>query len=214
MQKEFEQKELNQTINIRCGCGKGDGSAPTIGENGNWWIGEEDTGVAAQGPQGEPGEPGLVGGQGPKGDAGDSAYEVAVKNGFEGTEAQWLESLKGEDSSGGTSENGSSVEMTLLFEGLASEKSKEYKLLRNITDFCILLVESAIISDKVVEDKQTSVSTATMVNPIVGGKAPENLAIYKYSIEHRDVCFCFTAPDTLLIESISARVITKIYGIK
>ena len=27
---------------------------------------------------------------------GYSAYEIAVKNGFEGTEAQWLESLKGE----------------------------------------------------------------------------------------------------------------------
>lgn len=29
-----------------------------------------------------------------KGDKGDSAYEVAVENGFMGTEAEWLESLK------------------------------------------------------------------------------------------------------------------------
>lgn len=28
---------------------------------------------------------------------GDSAYEIAVKNGFTGTEAEWLDSLKGED---------------------------------------------------------------------------------------------------------------------
>lgn len=28
---------------------------------------------------------------------GDSAYEVAVENGFEGTEAEWLASLKGAD---------------------------------------------------------------------------------------------------------------------
>ena len=28
---------------------------------------------------------------------GLSAYEIAVKNGFEGTEAEWLESLRGED---------------------------------------------------------------------------------------------------------------------
>ena len=28
---------------------------------------------------------------------GLSAYEIAVKNGFEGTEAQWLESLRGTD---------------------------------------------------------------------------------------------------------------------
>lgn len=31
-----------------------------------------------------------------KGPAGDSAYQVAVENGFVGTEAEWLESLKGE----------------------------------------------------------------------------------------------------------------------
>ncbi len=32
-----------------------DGETPTIGENGNWWIGGKDTGVKAQGPQGEQG---------------------------------------------------------------------------------------------------------------------------------------------------------------
>lgn len=31
-----------------------------------------------------------------KGDPGDSAYDVAVANGFEGTEQEWLDSLKGE----------------------------------------------------------------------------------------------------------------------
>lgn len=34
--------------------------------------------------------------QGPKGEDGDSAYEIAVKNGFIGTEQEWLASLKGE----------------------------------------------------------------------------------------------------------------------
>lgn len=33
---------------------------------------------------------------GPQGEPGASAYEVAVENGFTGTEEQWLESLKGE----------------------------------------------------------------------------------------------------------------------
>lgn len=32
-----------------------DSITPHIGANGNWWIGEEDTGVKAQGPQGDPG---------------------------------------------------------------------------------------------------------------------------------------------------------------
>lgn len=34
--------------------------------------------------------------QGPKGEDGKSAYEIAVEHGFEGTEQEWLESLKGE----------------------------------------------------------------------------------------------------------------------
>lgn len=57
------------------------------------------------------GEPGATGSQGPKGDKGDSAYEVAVRNGFTGTETEWIESLKGED---GTSVT---VESVLLGEG-------------------------------------------------------------------------------------------------
>lgn len=36
------------------------------------------------------------GDQGPKGDDGKSAFEIAVENGFVGSEADWLSSLKGE----------------------------------------------------------------------------------------------------------------------
>lgn len=48
------------------------------------------------------GERGPEGPQGDKGDKGDpgvpgkSAYEIAVEHGFQGTEAQWLDSLKGD----------------------------------------------------------------------------------------------------------------------
>ncbi len=38
-----------------------DGITPHIGANGNWWLGEADTGIAAQGPQGEPGNNGADG---------------------------------------------------------------------------------------------------------------------------------------------------------
>ena len=54
-----------------------DGKTPYIGVNGNWWIGESDLGVAAQGSQGEkgdegdPGAQGLPGIQGEKGEQGD-----------------------------------------------------------------------------------------------------------------------------------------------
>lgn len=37
-----------------------------------------------------------------QGPAGDSAYQVAVNNGFVGTEAEWLEALKGADGANGT----------------------------------------------------------------------------------------------------------------
>ena len=53
------------------------GITPHIGANGNWWIGETDTGVKAQGPQGEPGpqgpqgEPGPQGPEGPQGPQGE-----------------------------------------------------------------------------------------------------------------------------------------------
>lgn len=49
----------------------------------------------AQGPQGIQGETGPQGPAGVAGADGDSAYEVAVANGFVGTEAQWLASLVG-----------------------------------------------------------------------------------------------------------------------
>lgn len=69
---------------------KGDsGNTPFIGENGNWWIGETDTGVTTTGPAGDPGKPGAD---------GKSAYQIAVDNGFDGTEQEWLESLKGSGS--------------------------------------------------------------------------------------------------------------------
>ncbi len=56
------------------------GLTPFIHTNGNWWIGETDTGVKAEGANGE---------------KGDSAYDIAVKNGFDGDENAWIASLKG-----------------------------------------------------------------------------------------------------------------------
>ena len=49
-----------------------DGITPHIGTNGNWYIGETDTGVAATGPAGATGATGATGPQGPQGDKGDT----------------------------------------------------------------------------------------------------------------------------------------------
>src|SRR6478735_3025463 len=48
-----------------------------------------------KGDKGDPGEPGAPGTPGAPGDPGPSAYDIAVENGFVGTEAAWLVSLKG-----------------------------------------------------------------------------------------------------------------------
>ncbi len=53
-------------------------NTPYIGENGNWWIGEEDLGVQAQGPQGEKGETGEKGDKGNRGPSGDDGESVTV----------------------------------------------------------------------------------------------------------------------------------------
>lgn len=49
-----------------------------------------------KGDTGAKGEPGIQGVAGEKGESGASAYEIAVNNGFNGTETEWLASLKGE----------------------------------------------------------------------------------------------------------------------
>lgn len=57
-----------------------------------------------KGEKGDPGEPGPKGDPGNPGEPGrdgKSAYDVAVENGFVGTESEWLESLKGADGNDG-----------------------------------------------------------------------------------------------------------------
>lgn len=49
-----------------------DGLTPHIGENGNWWLGETDTGVLAKGPAGE---------RGPSGEPGPANLKIITLNG-------------------------------------------------------------------------------------------------------------------------------------
>ena len=70
------------------------GASPYIGENGNWFVGELDTGVqaqGAQGPKGEQGPQGDMGATGAKGDTGATGatprITVKVVTGEPGTDA-------------------------------------------------------------------------------------------------------------------------------
>ena len=76
-----------------------DGITPTIGDNGNWYLGDTDTNKPSRG---EKGETGASGPQGPKGDTGatgadgKSAYSYAVDGGYTGTEAEFAAKLAAE----------------------------------------------------------------------------------------------------------------------
>ena len=76
-----------------------DGITPTIGENGNWYLGATDTGKPSRG---EKGDTGANGPQGPKGDTGatgadgKSAYSYAQDGGYTGTEAEFAAKLAAE----------------------------------------------------------------------------------------------------------------------
>lgn len=61
------------------------GASPYIGENGNWFVGELDTGVqaqGAQGPKGDQGPQGDTGATGAKGDTGACAYNLLDNSDF------------------------------------------------------------------------------------------------------------------------------------
>ena len=94
-----------------------DGRTPTIGEKGNWYLGETKTGKPSRGDKGDKGDPftysdftaeqlaALKGDKGDKGDTGatgesgadgKSAYQIALDNGFVGSQSEWLASLKGD----------------------------------------------------------------------------------------------------------------------
>lgn len=78
LEREVFINEKASCFTINCACSNGGGTAtnlPSIGENGNWFIGEEDTGIQAQGaedPAGPQGE------RGPAGSGGDGITTFAV----------------------------------------------------------------------------------------------------------------------------------------
>ena len=90
--------------NGRDGVDGQDGVTPHIGSNGNWWIGDVDTGVPATGPQGPAGQNGADGqnGQngrdgvdGKDGANGMSAYEIfkSYHPEYVGSEAEWINDI-------------------------------------------------------------------------------------------------------------------------
>lgn len=70
-----------------------DGKTPTIGANGNWYLGETDTGKPSRGETGPAGADGRDGADGQPGAEGKSAYQYAQEGGYIGTETEFAAKL-------------------------------------------------------------------------------------------------------------------------
>lgn len=84
--EQAAQKAINASVN-----------PPKPSDQNTWLVYDQetqdyvDTGAPSKGDPGPEGPPGSIG---ENGSPGKSAYEVAVENGFSGTETEWLDSLK------------------------------------------------------------------------------------------------------------------------
>ena len=70
-----------------------DGITPTIGDNGNWYLGDTDTGKPSRGETGPAGADGKDGLDGTPGADGKTAYAYAVEGGYTGTEEEFAAKL-------------------------------------------------------------------------------------------------------------------------
>lgn len=62
------------------GAAGADGKTPYVGDNGNWFVGSDDTGKPSRGEKGEPGSPGARGEPGSPGAKGDKGDTGATPN--------------------------------------------------------------------------------------------------------------------------------------
>ena len=98
------------------------GSAGPAGPAGPQGVAGAAGAQGAQGLQGVPGPAGAAGEQGPQGTAGInglSAYQVAVANGYVGTEQQWLTSIQG-----GAGTNGQSAYQVAVANGYTGTQTE------------------------------------------------------------------------------------------
>lgn len=72
-----------------------DGVTPTIGENGNWYLGETDTGKPSRGEKGEQGPQGLPGPTGPGVPTGGTTGQVLSKNSGSDYDTAWIDAGSG-----------------------------------------------------------------------------------------------------------------------
>lgn len=133
--------EPHETRTFHAYCRVDDGTADgaTVAEgdlpicwNPLWKDSETGETYSMRGPKGDPG---LPGDKGDKGSPGQSAYQLAVQLGYQGNEAQWLESLKGRPGSA-----------TMAY-CQADQQWHKFYVVKNIHDEYILTIDQQGLDD-------------------------------------------------------------------
>lgn len=94
MQDDYPYMELNDYVMISSSVEDPDNAQLYVKTSTGWNFITDFSG--AMGIKGEKGDNGQDGANGQDGQNGKSAYQIAIDNGFVGTESEWLASLKGE----------------------------------------------------------------------------------------------------------------------
>ena len=121
-----------------------DGLTPTIGENGNWYLGNTDTGKPSRGDKGDTGAKGEKGDTGATGAGGKSAYQYAQDGGYTGTEEQFAAKLAKEKFANpnaltftgaveGSYDGSAALSVEIPSGSGASEGSSQWKIIRDLT---------------------------------------------------------------------------------
>lgn len=185
-----------------------DGATPHVGENGNWFIGDMDTGVAAQGPKGDAGEPG------PKGDVGPAGPQGAQGS----TGAQGPKGDKGDTGAPGLFNS-----MDTIFSGTAGTEGAIYNLAKSITDYRILVLE---LEGYQMDFKGWVKCYPVIFNPVVSSIAFQYGGFQGVGNTVNDIVAGFSAyihfptVDTMQLDGVGKwdlivnQRISKIYGIK
>lgn len=208
---ECEEKTCNQVVvNMKCGCG-GDATADiTIGENGNWFINGEDSGIQAQGPQGEKGEPGDQGIQGEIGPQGPQGIQgpAGAKGDKGDTGAQGPAGLPGLFSV-----------MDTIFEGMADTVGQTYSISKPINGYKVLVVEYRRVDN----GQPTTRDYRLIMEPGASALSGEHNAIRGVNLQAQQenlIAWHHPTATTMSIDSmivsgvITKMAITKIYGLK
>ncbi len=155
----------------------GDDVTIEISDDGYWVINGTKTDVIAEGKDGQYAGQGL------------SAYEIAVENGFVGTEEEWLASLKGEKGdTGDTGPSGSNIVPYVANKCISSVVSIESKFLKT-TKYTYSAGTGVIVED----DKANGVAYILTNHHVIydasstpADKYAVNVNVYLYGQEYED----------------------------